>query len=85
MAKGKDREVFPAPDREKPHRALLFEIKGKRDMESGASASVYSEMFAALSLEEVVAYVRTRQPNVEIVELKALGTIQVLSSSEHLA
>jgi hypothetical protein len=42
-------------------------------------------MFAALSLEEVTAYVRNRQPAAEIVELKVLGKVQVLSSSEHLA
>ncbi len=41
-------------------------------------------MFAALSLEEVIAYVRNRQPTVEIVELKVLGKVQVLSSSENL-
>jgi hypothetical protein len=28
--------------------------------------------------------VRGRQPSVEIVELKVLGKVQVLSSSEHL-
>jgi hypothetical protein len=42
-------------------------------------------MFAALSIEEVIAYVRTRQPGSEIMELKVLGKVQVLSSSEHLA
>jgi hypothetical protein len=42
------------------------------------------EMFAALSIEEVIAYVRNRQPSVEILELKVLGKVQVLSSSEHL-
>jgi hypothetical protein len=44
-----------------------------------------TEIFAALSLEEVIAYVRNRQPAVEIMELKVLGKVQVLSSSEHLA
>ena len=43
-----------------------------------------TETFAALSLEEVIAYVRNRQPSVEIIELKVLGKVQVLSSSEHL-
>ena len=41
------------------------------------------EMFAAL-MEEVIAYVRNRQPAVEILEPKVLGKVQVLSSSEHL-
>ena len=36
-------------------------------------------MFAALSMEEVIAYVRNRQPAVEIVELRVLGKVQVLS------
>jgi hypothetical protein len=35
-------------------------------------------------MEEVIAYVRNRQPSVEIMELKVLGQVQVLSSSEHL-
>jgi hypothetical protein len=41
-------------------------------------------MFAALSIEEVIAYVQTRQSSIEIIELKVLGQVQVLSSSEHL-
>jgi hypothetical protein len=32
----------------------------------------------------VIAYVRRRQPAVEIMELKVLGKVQVLSRSEHL-
>lgn len=82
MAKSKDRDVFPPSDQ--PHRALLIELKGERGAENGSTAAAPTEMFAALSLEEVIAYVRNRQPSVEIVELKVLGTIQVLSSSEHL-
>ena len=82
MAKSKDCDVFPASDQ--PHRALLVELKGERVAEHGSSATVSSEMFAALSLEEVIAYVRNRQPAVEIVELKVLGKVQVLSSSENL-
>jgi hypothetical protein len=37
-----------------------------------------------LSLEEVIACVRNRQPSVEIMRLKVLGKVEVLSSSEHL-
>jgi hypothetical protein len=82
MAKSKDRDVFPLSDQ--PHRALLVELKGERVAKDGSAATASTEIFAALSLEEVIAYVRTRQPSVEIVELKVLGKVQVLSSSEHL-
>lgn len=82
MAKSKDRDVFPPSSQ--PHRALLMELKGERAAEDGSAATASTEMFAALSLEEVIAYVRKRQPSVEIVELKVLGKVQVLSSSEHL-
>lgn len=82
MAKSKDRAAFPSSDQ--PHRALLIELKGERAADDGSEAPASTEMFAALSLEEVIAYVRNRQPAVEIVELKVLGKVQVLSSSEHL-
>lgn len=83
MAKSRNRDVFPSTDQ--PHRALLVELKGERAAEDGSAATASTEIFAALSMEEVIAYVRTRQPGVEIVELKVLGKVQVLSSSEHLA
>ena len=82
MAKSKDRDVFPSSDQ--AHRALLVELKGERFAEDGGAATASTEIFAALSLEEVIAYVRSRQPAVEIMELKILGKVQVLSSSEHL-
>jgi hypothetical protein len=82
MAKSKDRDDFPLSDQ--PHRALLVELKGKRVAEDGGSVTASTEIFAALSMEEVIAYVRSRQPNIEIMELKVLGKVQVLSSSEHL-
>jgi hypothetical protein len=85
MAKNRDRDIFPSPDQSRPQKALLFELKGRRDAEDGIAATVSTEIIAALSIEEVVAYVRGRQPSVEIVELKVLGKVQVLSSSEHLA
>jgi hypothetical protein len=83
MAKSKDRDVFPASGQ--PRRALLIELKGETAAEDGSAPTASTETFAALSLEEVIAYVRNRQPSVEIVELKVLGKVQVLSSSEHLA
>lgn len=82
MAKSKDRDVFPLSNQ--PHRALLIEVKGERIAEDEGTAAASTEIFAALSLEEVIAYVRSRQPAVEIVELEVLGKVQVLSSSEHL-
>jgi len=83
MAKSKDGDVLPLSDR--PHKALLVELKGERAAEDGDTATASTEVFAALSLEEVIAYVRNRRPAVEIMELKVLGKVQVLSSSEHLA
>jgi hypothetical protein len=85
MAKSRDRDSGLSSERSVPHRSLLFELKGKRSTEDGDIAAVSTEMFAALSIEEVIAYVRSRQPGSEIVELKVLGKLQVLSSSEHLA
>ncbi|QHN03070.1 hypothetical protein FTO74_06560 [Granulicella sp. WH15] len=81
MAKSKDREVIPLSDH--PRRSLLVELKGEKVAEDGSTTTA-TEIFAALSLEEVIAYVRNRQPSVEIMELKVLGQVQVLSSSEHL-
>ena len=83
MAKNKDREAILSLGQ--PHRALLIELKGEGVAEDGTAATASTEMFAALSLEEVIAYARRRQPSVEIIELKVLGMVQVLSSSEHLA
>ncbi|MGA2891092.1 MAG: hypothetical protein ABSE51_24000 [Terracidiphilus sp.] len=83
MAKSKDRDVFPLSDQ--PHRSLLIKLKGEMAAEDGSASIASTETFAALSLEEVIAYVRNRQPAVEVIELKVLGKVQVLSSSEHLA
>ena len=83
MAKSKDHEVVSSLGQ--PHRAFLIELKGERVAEDGSAATASTEMFAALSLEEVIAYVRRRQQSTEIVELKVLGKVNVLSSSEHLA
>lgn len=82
MAKSNDKDVFPSLGQ--PHRSLLIELKGERATEDGGEAVDSTEMFAALSLEEVIAYVRNRQPSLEIMGLKVLGKVEVLSSSEHL-
>ena len=82
MAKSRDRDIFTSSDH--PRRSLLVELKGEKVAEDGSTTTSSTEIFAALSMEEVIAYVRNRQPGVEIVELKVLGRVQVLSSSEHL-
>jgi hypothetical protein len=82
MAKSKDRDVFPSSDHSR--RSLLVELKGEKIAEDGSTTTSSTEIFAALSMEEVIAYVRNRQPSVEIMELRVLGRVQVLSSSEHL-
>lgn len=67
-----------------PVKAFVIEVKGIEGAGSGETAAVLTEMFAALSMEEVLAYLRNRRPEFE-VELKVLGKVQVLSSSEHLS
>jgi hypothetical protein len=84
MAKGKNRGVFPSPDQPPPHRAILFELKCERNAEDGTAPTALTEMVAALSLEELIADARRRHPDMEIIELKVVGKVQVLSSSEHL-
>lgn len=84
MAKNNDRDVFLSSVQPRSQKALLFELKGKRDGDDWSTVPVSTEMFAALTIEEVIAHVRTRQPCLEIVELKILGSVRVLSSSEHL-
>lgn len=83
MAKSKNQGVVSSSD--VPHRALLFEFKGERTTDDGTVEQTAAELFAALSMEEVIAYLRRHQPGVEPMELKVLGKVQVLSSSEHLA
>ena len=82
MAKSKDQGVHPSLGA--PHRALLFELKGETAADDGNATTEATEMYAALSMEEVIAYVRRRQPSIEIVGLKVLGKVQVLSASENL-
>lgn len=81
MAKSRDRNVIPSLGQ--PHKAFLFEFKAEIAGEDG-NTTTSTELFAALSMEEVIACVRRRQPSVEIVELKVLGKVEVLSGSEHL-
>ena len=39
---------------------------------------------AGLSLEEIIHYVRTGHSDLEMTEIKVVGQIEILSSSEHL-
>ncbi len=57
MAKSKDRDVLPPTGQ--PQRALLIELKGERDAADEGEATASTEIFAALSLEEVIAYETT--------------------------
>lgn len=86
MVKSKIQNATPAAESVPPPKALLIELKGKLagDDEDEKSAPPSVEIFAALSMEEVLAYVRGRQPSIEILELRVLGKVQVLSSSENL-
>lgn len=84
MAKSKDLDAVPISNGAESSRALLIELKGKMDSGDENAAPASTEMFAALSIEEVLAYLRNRRPGFEVIELKVLGKVQVLSSSENL-
>lgn len=63
-------------------KALLFEVTGAEsaDQEKGGRTL----RIAALSLEEIVRYMRFKYSRFEIANIKLIGIIDVLSSSEHL-
>ncbi len=84
MAKSKEFGAGSLSDQTHPAKALLIEVKGMESTEGEEATAVSTEMFAALSIEEVLAYLRNRRPGIEVMELKVLGKVQVLSSSEHL-
>lgn len=63
-------------------KALLFEVAGAVRADQGQAASTLR--IAALSLEEIVRYMRSKYSRFEIAEIKVVGHIDVLSSSEHL-
>jgi hypothetical protein len=72
----------PDADRESGQKALLFEVAGDKRVDNGNEERRLR--IAALSLEETIRYVRASHPDLEITEIKVLGHIEVLSSSEHL-
>lgn len=86
MVKSKIQNAVSAAESVQPPKALLIELSGKLADDDGdeASAPPTVELFAALSMEEVLACVRSRHPSVEVLQLKVLGKVQVLSSSENL-
>jgi hypothetical protein len=63
-------------------KALLFEVAGNKRVDRGAEGRTLR--IAALSLEEIIQYVRASHSDLEITEVKVVGHIEVLSSSEHL-
>jgi hypothetical protein len=84
MAKRKDPSELPAAGGGLAQKALLFEIAGNECHENGSRDEVRTQRIAGLSLEETIRYMRARHPSFEIAEVKVVGIIQVLSSSEHL-
>ena len=65
-------------------RAILFEIRCDERREKRAHTELRIQRIAALSLEEVVRYMRVKHPGSDITEVKVVDQIEVLSSSEHL-
>lgn len=84
MAKGKYRDILGATDQSNRQKSILFELKGARGANGASGTTVSTELFAALTIEEVIAYVRTHQPDFEIAEMRVVGRVQVPSTSEHL-
>lgn len=84
MSKKKDLSEPLTTEQVSMQRALLFEIRCGEHREKGADAEIRIQRIAALSLEEAVRYIRVKHPSFEIAEIKVVGHIDVLSSSEHL-
>ena len=70
------------PDGVAVQKALLFEVAGTEHADHEKAGRTLH--IAALSLEEIVRYMRSRYSRFEIAEIKVVGHIEVLSSSEHL-
>ena len=82
MAKGRHQDELPNEGGAAAQKALLFEVVGNKRVDRGNEERTIR--IAALSLEEIILYVRTSHSGVEITEVKVVGHIEVLSSSEHL-
>ena len=84
MSKKKALSELLSAEHAPTQRAILFEIRCDERREKGADAEVRIQRIAALSLEEVVRYMRVKHPGSDIAEVKVVDQIEVLSSSEHL-
>ena len=82
MTKATHQAEVSDADRSFIQKALLFEVAGKSRVDQRNEGRMFR--IAALSLEEVIRYMRTTQSDFEITELKIIGQVEVLSSSEHL-
>ena len=82
MAKAKHQAKVPDADRSFIQKALLFEVAGNSRVDQRDEGRMFR--IAALSLEEVIRYMRATQSDLEITELRVIGHVEVLSSSEHL-
>ena len=82
MAKGRHQDELSNEGGACAQKALLFEVAGNKRVDRGTEGRMLR--IAALSLEEIVHYVRTSHSDFEITEVKVVGHIEVLSSSEHL-
>ncbi len=84
MSKKKGLSELPSAEHAPSQKAILFEIRCDERREKGADAEVRIQRIAALSMEEVVRYMRVMHPGSDITEVKVVDQIEVLSSSEHL-
>ena len=82
MAKGKYQSHVLDGVEAAAGKALLFEVAGNERTDQEKEGRTLH--IAALSLEEIIRYIRTCHPNFDIAEVKVKGQIEVLSSSEHL-
>ncbi len=82
MAKGRRQTEVSNAGGASAQKALLFEVGGNKRDDQGKEGRTLR--IAALSLEEIVRYMRASHSDFEITEVKVLGHIEVLSSSEHL-
>lgn len=85
MAKEKSQSYVKSGERRSAQKALLFEITGHERSKAGVGDQVWTQRIAALSLEEAVRHMRVSHPDFEISEIRVIGGIEVLSSSEHIA
>lgn len=84
MSKKIDLSEMLSTEQNPMQRAILFEVRCGEHREKWTDAAIRIQRIAALSLEEVVRFMRAKHPGCEIAEIKVVGNIDVLSSSEHM-